>query len=190
MWSWTFDPGVTGQLIRRYTMGNCMLLSWTDYARSKNETKQKLTNNEGKQSKPTQIKCENESQYKEVIVDQTRAITRAIAVLFLFVCFVFCFFKAFAEENGFVGELKHWDIPFWSQKQREHLFRFEQGTSLLTLFVTEPSYVCVCLLLVCRGCWSSSWFLRILAGVRIFSIRVLRFSPLLKNQLFQIPTPI
>ena len=47
----------------------------------------------------------------------------------LFVCFVFCFFKAFAEENGFVGELKHWDIPFWSQKQREHLFRFEQGTS-------------------------------------------------------------
>ena len=111
-----------------------MLLSWTDYARSKNETKQKLTNNEGKQSKPTQIKCENESQYKEVIVDQTRAITRAIAVLFLFVCFVFCFFKAFAEENGFVGELKHWDIPFWSQKQREHLFRFEQGTSLLTLY--------------------------------------------------------
>ena len=122
---WTFDPGVTGQLIRRYTIGNCMLLSWTDYARSKNETKQKLTNNEGKQSKPTQIKCENESQYKEVIVDQTRAITRAIAVLFLFVCFVFCFFKAFAEENGFVGELTHWDIPFWSQKQREHLFRFE-----------------------------------------------------------------
>ncbi|KAM7427756.1 hypothetical protein ABFA07_021165 [Porites harrisoni] len=32
--------------------------------------------------------------------------------------------QAFAEENGFVGELKHWDIPFWSQKQREHLFSF------------------------------------------------------------------
>ena len=95
----------------------------------KKETKQKLTNNEGKQSKQAQIKCENESQYKELIVDQTRAITRAIAVLYLFVRFVFCFFKAFAEENGFVGELKHWDIPFWSQKQREHLFRFEQGTS-------------------------------------------------------------
>ena len=27
MSSWTFYPGVTGQLIRRYTMGNCMLLS-------------------------------------------------------------------------------------------------------------------------------------------------------------------
>ena len=141
MSSWTLDPGLTGQLIRRYTMGNCMLLSWTDYARSKNETKQKLTNNEGKESKPTQIKCENESQYKELIVDQTRAITRAIAVLFLFVCFVFCFFKAFAEENGFVGELKHWDIPFWSQKQREHLFRFEQGTSCMTYFVLSV-FVC------------------------------------------------
>ena len=64
MSSWTFDPGVTGQLIRRYTMGNCMLLSWTDYARSKNETKQKLINNKGKQSKPTQIKCENESHHQ------------------------------------------------------------------------------------------------------------------------------
>ncbi|XP_078349101.1 uncharacterized protein LOC144634035 isoform X1 [Oculina patagonica] len=32
--------------------------------------------------------------------------------------------QAFAQENGFVGDLKHWDIPFWSQKQREHLFSF------------------------------------------------------------------
>jgi len=34
--------------------------------------------------------------------------------------------KAFAQENGFIGDLKHWDIPFWSQKQREHLFRLEK----------------------------------------------------------------
>ena len=98
------------------------------------EVKTKQTNNVGEQSKPKQIKCENESKYKEFIVDQTRAITRAIAVLLLVVCFFFCFFKAFAEENGFVGELKHWDIPFWSQKQREHLFRFEQETSYVVLF--------------------------------------------------------
>jgi len=32
--------------------------------------------------------------------------------------------QAFAQENGFIGDLKHWDIPFWSQKQREHLFSF------------------------------------------------------------------
>ena len=53
---------------------------------------------------------------------------------YLFIFLNFFFFKAFAEENGFVGELKHWDIPFWSQKQREHLFRFEQGTSYVVLF--------------------------------------------------------
>ena len=48
MSSWTFDPGLTGHFIRRYTMGNCMLLSWTEYARSKNETIQKLMNKENK----------------------------------------------------------------------------------------------------------------------------------------------
>ncbi|KAJ7340323.1 hypothetical protein OS493_003059 [Desmophyllum pertusum] len=32
--------------------------------------------------------------------------------------------QAFAQENGFIGDLKHWDISFWSQKQREHLFSF------------------------------------------------------------------
>lgn len=30
----------------------------------------------------------------------------------------------FAQENGFVDDLKHWDIAYWSQKQREHLFSF------------------------------------------------------------------
>lgn len=31
--------------------------------------------------------------------------------------------KVFANENGFAGDLKHWDIPFWSQKHKEHMFR-------------------------------------------------------------------
>ena len=57
----------------------------------KKETKQKLTNNEGKQSKQAQIKCENESKNKELIVDQTRAITRAIAVLYGICFFVLSF---------------------------------------------------------------------------------------------------
>ena len=109
----------------------------------------------GEQSKPKQIKCENESKYKEFIVDQTRAITRAIAVLLLVVCFFFCFFKAFAEENGFVGELKHWDIPFWSQKQREHLFRFEQETSYVVLFFVCHRNV----LLLCLSITDMSWML-------------------------------
>lgn len=30
----------------------------------------------------------------------------------------------FAQENGFVDDLKHWDIAYWSQKQKEHLFSF------------------------------------------------------------------
>lgn len=35
-----------------------------------------------------------------------------------------CFYsKVFANENGFAGDLKHWDIPFWSQKHKEHMFR-------------------------------------------------------------------
>ena len=73
----------------------------------KKETKQKLTNNEGKQSKQAQIKCENESQYKELIVDQTRAITRAIAVLYLFVC-LFCllFLQGFCGRKRFCWRVK------------------------------------------------------------------------------------
>lgn len=39
-------------------------------------------------------------------------------------CHFPCFYsQAFANENGFAEDLKHWDIPFWSQKHKEHLFR-------------------------------------------------------------------
>ncbi|XP_067042625.1 uncharacterized protein [Acropora muricata] len=34
--------------------------------------------------------------------------------------------QAFANENGFAEDLKHWDIPFWSQKHKEHLFSFRE----------------------------------------------------------------
>lgn len=162
-------------------MGDCMLLSSTDYARSKK--KAKLTNNKGKQNKPKQIKCENESQYKELIVDKTRAISRAIAVLFIYF-FKFFFFKAFAEENGFVGELKHWDIPFWSQKQREHLFRFEQGTSYVVLFclsqkrLTSVFITVMSRMLVVKLVLAQAW--------REFS----RFSALLKLPCISNSTPI
>lgn len=34
--------------------------------------------------------------------------------------------QAFSHENGFSGDLKHWDIPFWSQKQKKYLFSFTE----------------------------------------------------------------
>jgi oligopeptidase A len=33
---------------------------------------------------------------------------------------------AFAKEQGFVGELELWDIPFWSERLRENQYEFEE----------------------------------------------------------------
>ena len=117
-----------------------MLLFWTDYARSKKKTK--LTNNKGKQNKPKQIKCENESQYKELIVDKTRAISRAIAVLFFIIFFFlqgFCWRKRFCWRVKTLGhsilvtKAKGTFIQVWARNVLRCTF----------LFVTETSYVCV-----------------------------------------------
>lgn len=47
--------------------------------------------------------------------------------------------KAFAHENGCVGHLRHWDIPFWSQKQKEHLFRYGKEC----IFASVLAWFCI-----------------------------------------------
>jgi len=34
--------------------------------------------------------------------------------------------QAFANDHGHVGELKHWDSAYWSEKQKEKLFNFKE----------------------------------------------------------------
>ena len=143
MWSSTFNPaGLTGQLIKRYTIGDCMLLSWTDYARSKK--KAKLTNNKGKQNKPKQIKCENESLYKELIVDKTRAISRAIAVLFIYF-FKFFFLQGFCWRKRFCWRVKTLGHSILVTKAKGTFVQVWARNVLRCtfLFVTETSYVSV-----------------------------------------------
>ncbi|XP_070570335.1 uncharacterized protein [Ptychodera flava] len=34
--------------------------------------------------------------------------------------------RSFARSNGFQGDLAQWDLPYWSERQREHLFNFSE----------------------------------------------------------------
>ena len=63
------------------------------------------------------------------------------------------FFKTFAQENGFVDDLKHWDIAYWSQKQKEHLFRWDSHSKISLVIIFTVSHTILVMLVQRIWCW-------------------------------------